>query len=80
MIQNPSGNALQYFISILLMALLYTSKVGLWFGIIFTTENLSKKLVLKDKKYALEKIGKGLIIIGFSFILYLIVSHQMTDF
>ena len=73
MVADIGGSALQYFLDILLLILLYISKVGIWIGIMFSVEKISKAIITKNTSYHIGKIDKGIVLIVISSILYLIL-------
>ncbi len=64
---------LQYILDVVLLILLYASKTGIWIGLMITTEKTSKGLIQRNLGYNLNKIGKGIGIIIFSLIIYLLL-------
>ncbi|OLS33103.1 MAG: hypothetical protein HeimAB125_02290 [Candidatus Heimdallarchaeota archaeon AB_125] len=64
---------LQNVLNIVLLILLYASKVGILIGLMITTEKTSKGLINKNLSYNINKIGKGIGIIVFSLIIYFLV-------
>jgi hypothetical protein len=64
---------LQSILSVVLLILLYASKVGILIGLMITTEKTSKGLINKNLSYNMNKIGKGIGVIVFSLIIYLLV-------
>jgi len=73
MVVDIGGSALQYFLDILHLILLYASKVGIWIGIMFSVEKISKALITKNTSHHLNKIGRGIGLIVISLILYFIL-------
>ena len=64
---------LQYILDLVLLILLYASKTGIWIGLMITTEKTSRGLIQRNLGYNLNKIGKGIGIIIFSLIIYLLL-------
>ena len=64
---------LQSILSVVLLILLYASKVGILIGLMITTEKTSKGLINKNLSYNMNKIGKGIGVIVFSLIIYFLV-------
>ena len=64
---------LQNVLNIVLLILLYASKVGIWIGLMITTEKTSRGLIYKNLSYSMNKIGKGIGIIAFSLVIYFLV-------
>ena len=64
---------LQNVLNIVLLILLYASKVGILICLMITTEKTSKGLINKNLSYNINKIGKGIGIIVFSLIIYFLV-------
>jgi len=73
MVVEIGEGTLQYILDLLLLILLYTSKTGIWIGLMITTEKISKGLIQRNIGYSLNKIGKGIGIIIFSLIIYLLL-------
>lgn len=73
MVGEIGEGTLQYILGLVLLILLYASKTGIWIGLMITTEKTSKGLVQRNLGYNLNKIGKGIGIIIFSLIIYLLL-------
>ena len=73
MVLNIGEGTLQNVLNIVLLILLYASKIGIWIGLMITTEKTSKGLINKNLSYNLNKIGKGIGLIVFSLIIYLLI-------
>ncbi|MCE7747915.1 MAG: hypothetical protein GPJ51_05920 [Candidatus Heimdallarchaeota archaeon] len=73
MVVEIGEGTLQYILDLVLLILLYASKTGIWIGLMITTERTSKGLIQKNLGYNLNKIGKGIGIIIFSLIIYLLL-------
>ncbi|MCK4895585.1 MAG: hypothetical protein KAS47_02170 [Candidatus Heimdallarchaeota archaeon] len=55
------------------MALIYIAKIGMWIGIMISTEKVSKTILYKERKWNGIAISKGMGLILFSLILYILV-------
>jgi hypothetical protein len=73
MVVEIGEGTLQYILDLVLLILLYASKTGIWIGLMITTEKTSKGLIQRNLGYNLNKIGKGIGIIIFSLIVYLLL-------
>lgn len=73
MVAEIGEGTLQYILDLVLLILLYASKTGIWIGLMITTEKTSKGLIQRNLGYNLNKIGKGIGIIIFSLIIYLLL-------
>ncbi len=73
MVGEIGEGTLQYILDLVLLILLYASKTGIWIGLMITTEKTSKGLIQRNLGYSLNKIGKGIGIIIFSLIIYLLL-------
>jgi hypothetical protein len=73
MVVEIGEGTLQYILDLVLLILLYASKTGIWIGLMITTEKTSKGLIQRNLGYNLNKIGKGIGIIIFSLIFYLLL-------
>ncbi|MCE7737940.1 MAG: hypothetical protein KAU62_08255 [Candidatus Heimdallarchaeota archaeon] len=73
MVVEIGEGTLQYILDLVLLILLYASKTGIWIGLMITTEKTSKGLIQRNLGYSLNKIGKGIGIIIFSLIIYLLL-------
>ena len=73
MVVEIGEGAIQYILDLVLLILLYASKTGIWIGLMITTEKTSRGLIQRNLGYNLNKIGKGIGIIIFSLIIYLLL-------
>jgi hypothetical protein len=73
MVTDISNNIFQNLLSILIVALLYISKLGMWIGIMMTTEKASKTTLYKERRWNGIAISKGVGLILISLILYMLV-------
>lgn len=73
MVVEIGEGTLQYILDLVLLILLYASKTGIWIGLMITTEKTSRGLIQRNLGYNLNKIGKGIGIIIFSLIIYLLL-------
>jgi len=73
MVVKIGEGTLQYILDLVLLILLYASKTGIWIGLMITTEKTSRGLIQRNLGYNLNKIGKGIGIIIFSLIIYLLL-------
>ncbi len=67
------GSALQFFLDIMYLVVLYISKIGLIIGLMFTTEKLCKAIIDRNMRYHINRIMKGLGLIVMSLIIYLVL-------
>ncbi|MHA1198896.1 MAG: hypothetical protein ACTSQF_06040 [Candidatus Heimdallarchaeaceae archaeon] len=67
------GSALQFFLDIMYLVILYISKIGLIIGLMFTVEKTCKAAIDRNMKFHLSKIMKGLGLIALSLVMYLIL-------
>ena len=73
MVTDISNNIIQNLLTILNMALIYIAKIGMWIGIMISTEKVSKTILYKERKWNGIAISKGMGLILFSLILYILV-------
>ncbi|MCG3258117.1 MAG: hypothetical protein H7644_00055 [Candidatus Heimdallarchaeota archaeon] len=73
MVAEIGEGTLQYILDLVLLILLYASKTGIWIGLMITTEKTSKGFIQRNLDYNLNKIGKGIGIIIFSLIIYILL-------
>jgi hypothetical protein len=73
MVTDISNNIFQNLLSILIVALLYISKLGMWIGIMMITEKASKTTLYKERRWNGIAISKGVGLILISLILYMLV-------
>ncbi len=73
MVVEIGEGTLQYILDLVLLILLYASKTGIWIGLMITTEKTSRGLIQRNLGYNLNKIGKGIGIIIFSLIIYILL-------
>ncbi|TET78926.1 MAG: hypothetical protein E3J43_04005 [Candidatus Heimdallarchaeota archaeon] len=73
MVVKIGEGTLQYILDLVLLILLYASKTGIWIGLMITTEKTSRGLIQRNLGYNLNKIGKGIGIIIFFLIIYLLL-------
>ena len=73
MVTDISNNIIQNLLTILNIALVYIAKLGMWVGIMILTEKASKTILYKERKWNGVAISKGLGLILFSLILYILV-------
>ncbi len=73
MVTDISNNIIQNLLSILGVALVYIAKLGMWTGVMISTERASKVILFKEKKWGGVTISKGVGLILFSLILYVLV-------
>ncbi|MCK4971700.1 MAG: hypothetical protein KAS52_00120 [Candidatus Heimdallarchaeota archaeon] len=73
MVTDISNNIIQNLLTILNMALIYIAKIGMWIGIMISTEKVSKTILYKERKWNGIAITKGMGLILFSLILYILV-------
>lgn len=73
MVTDISNNIIQNLLTILNMALVYIAKLGMWIGIMISTEKASKTILYKERKWNGIAISKGLGLMLFSLILYILV-------
>lgn len=67
------GTALEFFLDIIYLIVLYISKIGVMIGLMFTTEKLCKAIIYKNWKFNSGKIVQGLGMISISLVFYLIL-------
>ena len=73
MVTDISNNIIQNLLSILSVVLVYIAKLGMWIGVMISTEKASKAILFKEKKWGRVTISKGMGLILFSLILYFLV-------
>ncbi|MCK5140584.1 MAG: hypothetical protein KAQ70_00170 [Candidatus Heimdallarchaeota archaeon] len=73
MVTDISNNIIQNLLTILNMALIYIAKIGMWIGIMISTEKVSKTILYKERKWNGIAISKGAGLIFISLILYILV-------
>ncbi len=73
MVTDISNNIIQNLLTILNIALVYIAKLGMWIGIMISTEKTSKVILYKERRWNEITISKGLGLILFSLILYILV-------
>ncbi|MHA1693177.1 MAG: hypothetical protein ACTSYP_01085 [Candidatus Heimdallarchaeaceae archaeon] len=73
MVTDISNYIIQNLLSILNMALVYIAKLGMWIGIMISTGKASKAILYKERKRNGIAIGKGVSLILFSLILYILI-------
>jgi hypothetical protein len=73
MVTDISNNIFQNLLSILTVALFYIAKLGMWIGIMITTEKASKTTLYKERRWNGIAISKGVGLILISLILYMLV-------
>ena len=73
MVSDISNDIIQNLLSILNIALIYIAKLGMWIGIMISTEKASKAILYKERKWNGIAISKGVGLIFFSLILYVLV-------
>lgn len=74
MVTDISNDLLQSLLSILNITLIYIAKLGIWIGLMITTEKTSKAFLYKERKRNETAIGKGIGIIFVSLILYILIA------
>ncbi len=74
MVADISNNIIQNLLTILNMALIYIAKLGMWIGVMITTEKASKTILYKERKWNGIAISKGAGLIFISLILYVLVA------
>ena len=74
MVTDISDNLIQSILSVLNIAFIYISKMGMWIGLMVTTDRASKAILYKDKKRNGAAISKGIGIIFISLILYILIA------
>ena len=73
MVTDISNNFIQNLLTILNMVLIYIAKLGMWIGIMISTEKTSKTILYKERRWNGIAISKGVGLIFFSLILYILV-------
>jgi hypothetical protein len=67
------GSALQFFLDILYLIILYISKIGIIIGLMLITERLCKAAIERNWRYHLNRILKGLGLVVLSLVVYLVL-------
>ncbi len=73
MVTDISNDIIQNLLSILNTVLVYIAKLGMLIGIMISTEKASKAILYKERRWNGIAISKGLGLILFSLILYILV-------
>lgn len=67
------GSALQFFLDVLYLVILYISKIGIIIGLMLITERLCKAAIERRFKYHINRMLKGLGLVACSLVIYLIL-------
>ena len=74
MVTDISNNIIQNLLTILNVVLVYIAKLGIWIGIMITTEKASRTILYNERKWNGITISKGVGLILISLILYILVA------
>ncbi len=73
MVTDISNEIIQNLLSILNIALVYIAKLGMWIGVMISTDKASKVILFKERKWNGVGISKGVGLIFFSLVLYVLI-------
>ena len=70
---DAGNDIMELIVNILKMVLYYIGKFGIFFGITIISEKVCRTILYKDQRN-LKKIGKGVVILLISLIIFIIVT------